>query len=446
MSTTDRFDGSLSSLAFKAPCRVATTANITLNGLQSIDGVTVVQDDRVLVKDQTSSVNNGIYLADSGDWVRAADFDGSFDVAKGTLINVNSGNTYTNTQWTLSATEPIVIGTTAITFTESLFTSVAALAITYRRNALYNGAFEVWQRGTGNTNCTAGARTFLADRWCVVPSGGTAVQARASEIPSGSRAHSSLQISGAAGITTVNVQQRLPSIDIPRIKRTVTFQCYINNVTGAVFTPSLLLGTPTVLDDFTAVTNRLTQALQSVAEPGWTQVSHTVDISGYTDINNGLQVELQLPNGSMLGGDQVNITEIQLAPASAVTTFDGLTFAEELPRSMHFYQKSFPYLTAPAQSAAVTGALSWTNILAGAVAGASQHSPFPVVMRTSPTVTLYSPSAASAHIRNVGTGANWTGSSATASERGLYVSGTQDAGATAGTHQQAVHWSADAEL
>lgn len=316
----------------------------------------------------------------------------------------------------------------------------------FRRNALYNGAMEVWQRGTGTTTCTAGARTFLADRWCVVPSGANITQDSSIELPTGSRALQSLRLVGAASVTTVNLQQRLPARDIPRIKRTVTFQCYVRNLTGAAYTPTLLLGTPGGLDDFTTVTNRLTQVLASCADNAWTQVSHTVDISAYTNINNGLQVEIQIPSGSSVASDENYFTELQLAPSSVVTPFDGLTFESERDRCMHFYQKSFPYGTAPAQNAGVSGALSWINILGGAVGGGSQSMQFALPMRASPTVTTYNPSAANAQIRNVATTADWTGTTATATDNSLRMSGTQDAGATAGSHQQAVHWTASAEL
>ena len=448
MSTTDRLSGSLSSLAIKAPCRVATTANITLNGLQSIDGVTVVQDDRVLVKHQTSSVNNGIYLADSGDWVRAADFDGSFDVAKGTLINVNEGSTYANTQWSLSGTNPIVVGTTAVTFVESLSTTVNALALAYRRNYLYNGGMGVWQRGTSTTLCTNGARTFLADRWCVIPTGGDITQARSANVPSGSRARYSLRLDGGASVTTVNVQQRLPASDIPIIKRTVTFQCYVSNDTGGAFTPSLLLGTPTIADDFTTVNNRLTQTLQSCADATSTQVYHTVDISGYTDIDNGLQVELQIPDGSMLAVDTVRLTEIQLSPSSSVTAFDGLTFAEELARDMMFYEKSFAYATAPAQNVGSTaGAFIGQQITAGvATQVTTSVVQFKTRKRAAPTVTLFNPSAANAEIRNTGAGSDWSASgTSSVSETQIVFSGNSAGGSAAG-NTAAVHWTASAEL
>ena len=116
--TTDRRQGVIASKAIKVPCRVATTANITLSGLQSIDGVTVVADDRVLVKNQTTGSENGIYLASSGAWSRAADFDGNQDVVKGTLLKINEGSSQASF-WLVSNNDPVTIGTTAITFAQA---------------------------------------------------------------------------------------------------------------------------------------------------------------------------------------------------------------------------------------------------------------------------------------------------------------------------------------
>ena len=62
----DRTDGLSSAAAIKGPCHVATTTNISLYGLQTIDGVSVVSGDRVLVKDQTAAYENGIYICDTG--------------------------------------------------------------------------------------------------------------------------------------------------------------------------------------------------------------------------------------------------------------------------------------------------------------------------------------------------------------------------------------------
>lgn len=67
---------------------VATTGNITLSGLQTIDGFTTLEGSRVLVKDQTDPTENGIYDASSGAWVRSLDFDNSptAEIINGVLI------------------------------------------------------------------------------------------------------------------------------------------------------------------------------------------------------------------------------------------------------------------------------------------------------------------------------------------------------------------------
>lgn len=115
-NATDRRNGLIGELGIKKPVRVATTANITLSALQTIDGVTVVEGDRVLVKNQTTASENGIYDASSGSWTRSLDFDGNQDVTDGTIIYVRAGTTQLKQFWAVSATNPITIGTTSISF------------------------------------------------------------------------------------------------------------------------------------------------------------------------------------------------------------------------------------------------------------------------------------------------------------------------------------------
>lgn len=115
-NSTDRRQGLIGELGIKKPVRVATTANITLSGLQTIDGVTVVEDDRVLVKNQTTASENGVYDASSGSWTRSLDFDGNQDVTDGTLVYIRAGTTQLKQIWAVSATNPITIGTTSISF------------------------------------------------------------------------------------------------------------------------------------------------------------------------------------------------------------------------------------------------------------------------------------------------------------------------------------------
>lgn len=115
MTAVDRRLGVTGETAFKEPCRVATTAAITLSGLQTIDGVVLAAGDRVLVKDQASSVANGIYVADTSSWQRAVDFNGSRDVAQGTLVYVANGSASAETVFVLTTATP-VIGTSGLVF------------------------------------------------------------------------------------------------------------------------------------------------------------------------------------------------------------------------------------------------------------------------------------------------------------------------------------------
>ena len=111
----ERIEGTPSGVAFKQPCRVATTANITLSGLQTIDGVALADGDRVLVKSQTTQSENGIYVVHSTAWARATDFDGNRDVVRGTQVRVHGGSAASG-WYEVTASDPIVIGTTSITF------------------------------------------------------------------------------------------------------------------------------------------------------------------------------------------------------------------------------------------------------------------------------------------------------------------------------------------
>lgn len=126
--SVDRRFGLNSSIAIKAPCRVAATSNLTLSGEQTIDGVSCVTDDRVLVSGQTNSVQNGIYVVDTGSWQRATDFDDSRDVSKGTIGVITEGS-YQDQFWMIATSGTIRPGTTAISFAVGIPpTSILSLA------------------------------------------------------------------------------------------------------------------------------------------------------------------------------------------------------------------------------------------------------------------------------------------------------------------------------
>lgn len=143
-TTIDRIRGINSGIAIKAPCRVRTTANITLSGLQTVDGVALVADDRVLVMNQNTQSGNGIYKASTGSWVREPDFDGNRDIVNGTLVYVTAGSVYAESLWVVTSANPITIGTTSITFDRATidpggYVSAAASSVD-SEIVLFNGA------------------------------------------------------------------------------------------------------------------------------------------------------------------------------------------------------------------------------------------------------------------------------------------------------------------
>ena len=116
-ATKQYVDNVAQGLDVKGSVVVATTANISLSGTQTIDGVTLVAGDRVLVKDQTTASQNGIYVVASGAWTRATDMNTWAEVP-GAFTFIERGTAYTDTGWVCTSNAGGTIGTTAITFTQ----------------------------------------------------------------------------------------------------------------------------------------------------------------------------------------------------------------------------------------------------------------------------------------------------------------------------------------
>ena len=95
-------DGKPIDSQWKDPVRVHTTGSITLSGLQVIDTVAVMEGDRVLVKDQISPAQNGIYNASSGTWRRANDMY-LWEQFVGAVVAVEEGATTNDTVWICQA-------------------------------------------------------------------------------------------------------------------------------------------------------------------------------------------------------------------------------------------------------------------------------------------------------------------------------------------------------
>lgn len=119
VATKNYVDAKSAGFDWKASVRVASTGNLTLSGAQTIDGVSVIAGDRVLAKDQTTAADRGIYVCAAGAWARSADANTSADVTSGMAMFVSEGTANAGTNWVLTTPDPITLGSTALTFTQT---------------------------------------------------------------------------------------------------------------------------------------------------------------------------------------------------------------------------------------------------------------------------------------------------------------------------------------
>jgi hypothetical protein len=117
-ATKNYVDAAVNGTDWKQSVRVATTANITLSGLQTIDGISVAAGERVLVKNQTTATENGLYNVASGAWSRTTDADQNVEVTAGLTVMVEEGTTHADSQWRLTTDGTVTLGATALTFAQ----------------------------------------------------------------------------------------------------------------------------------------------------------------------------------------------------------------------------------------------------------------------------------------------------------------------------------------
>ena len=126
----------------KQSVRAASTANIaTLSGPMTLDGVALVAGDRVLVKDQTTASQNGIYVVAAGAWARSADADVWSELVSA-YVFVESGTVNADMGYLATVDPGGTLGSTAVTFVQ--FTGagqiLAGAGLTKSGNTLDVGA------------------------------------------------------------------------------------------------------------------------------------------------------------------------------------------------------------------------------------------------------------------------------------------------------------------
>ena len=189
----------------KAACKVGTLTNITLSGLQTIDGYSVLAGNRVLVKNQSNTPDNGIYVASASAWTRAVDMDVWAEVPGAYTVLLNGSQA--NTGWVSTSADTGTIGVTPITFVQ-----FSALGTYYAGTGLTLSANTFSITNTGVTAATYGSASSVPvvavnAQGQITSATNTSIAIGASQITSGTIASSLISGSytGITGVGTLTV-------------------------------------------------------------------------------------------------------------------------------------------------------------------------------------------------------------------------------------------------
>jgi len=134
-------------LSWKQPVLCATTANISLTGVQTLDGISAVAGSRVLVKNQTAAAENGIYISAASAWARSTDANDWTELLSA-IVFVESGTTLAGSAWYCTAQPGGTIGTTAVVWSNF---SVASVYTAGTGLTLASYQFSITPVGTAGT-------------------------------------------------------------------------------------------------------------------------------------------------------------------------------------------------------------------------------------------------------------------------------------------------------
>lgn len=357
------------------------------------------------------------------------------------------------------------------------------------KNKILNGSFRIWQRGTSIGPITsASSNPYTADRWKATVSG-------TASITVSQQTASSDYGQNRTGAFTARVTSNAASTpaagDRNRFSQPIEGQNLLNLALGTLwggsFTLSFWAKASIVGTYSVAFLNGGSPGYRSYvanfsigAAGAWElkQVTVPIDSSGIAnwarDNSVGLQVVFDLGSGSTYEG-AVNtwlatettrttgsvrvvstnaatfeVGQVQLEFGTQATPFEDRPVTVELEACQRYYEKSFPYATAPAQNTGTTaGSERFTQVVgASSVQVAIGKTVFKVRKRTTPTFTAFNPNAANANPRNVQRSQDWGNASAsvTVSDTGVGWNSWTSSASSAVGDDFSVHWTAEAEL
>jgi hypothetical protein len=328
-------------------------------------------------------------------------------------------------------------------------------------NRLYNGSFQIWQRGAGGNaiiSVAASTTKYTADRWQLQTNANQACTVtQTAGALSGSYVAFVQRTAAQTGVGEIGFAQSLTrdmSFGVAGRLVTVSF-----NAAEAPFFSSALsvlrvrivTGTGnsdiSVFSNFTNATNILDTTITL------TQVSQifrlTSTVAAGATVTQMAVIFSYTPIGTAGATDGFYLGQAQLEVAAKATPFQQLSFAQELSNCHYFYAKSFNYTIAPAQNAGLmTGETAMVASLAGAFTNYSSTVYFPTITRAngSGLVTFFNPGAANAQARDETAGADCTSTTyLSTKDRGFYLSYVGNAVTSIG-NQITVHWTYDSDI
>jgi len=304
--------------------RVTTTADITLTGSQTIDGITVIQGNRVLVKNQTTPSQNGIYIVNSGEWVRATDFDSSANVSANAFFFVEEGTLYADTGWTLTNDGRPAIGTDALTFTQ--FSGAGAIAA---GNGLTKTGNTIDVVGTDNRISVAANSIDISSSYA-----GQSSITTVGTITTGTWGGLFDVVSGAnlTNLTAGNLSGTIPSAVLGNSTVYIgTTGVALNRTSGALTLAGLTLTTPNIGAATATSVNNLTitppatGATLTIADGKIFAVNNTLTFTGTdsSSVNFGAGGTVLYGGGNIGAASASSLNSSGLVTATGFVTTDG---------------------------------------------------------------------------------------------------------------------------
>lgn len=353
----------------------------------------------------------------------------------------------------------------------------ATLGAQANPNAIINGDMNIWQRGTSFAALSAGA--YCVDRYAVGnTSAAVYTVSRSTDVPTIAQAGRAFNYSLDIQVTTadasvaagdlVNMYQPIEGFNwLPLAGRANTYGAWCKaKKTGVYGVFEVNDGTDRSYVAEITINAADTWEYKTVtflASPSAGTWNYTTGVGVYLGICFMAGSTFQTTANAWQTGNfrstanQVNAmdntanyfrtTGWKLEPGSVATMSQPKIFSDELAECQRYFEKSFPYATAPAQNVgAASGEFRWPVVLAGATVNRSNRVRFSVSKRATPTITFYNPSAANVQVRDASLGGDCSASNASnTSDGGFEVTCTANAGSGA-QNWLGIHWDASAEL